>query len=378
MQFDVVTSSIEYNHCENYYFEGVKVKRIAQKQVRPYHRVKTHHFFSRCIQAFKYHRDWQRNFWPESLRMLHFLKRHGDQFDLLHTFGHAATTSASLMYAKMTGKPILIELVNLMKDPHQYEPAIISRLYGKGFPKQAHIVCLSNKLKELCIDHGYSEDQLWTRPNPVDETRFYYEPNARVELPFQFPELKNSDIRILQIAKFRPLKNQLFMVNVLKLLPDNFKLILAGPLAESGPISTSDKAYFKTLQDAIKTFHLEKRVFIIPEFIQNPEKLMKSSDIFVMPSTSEALGTPSLEALSCGVPVVTSDIPGVFDQWIKPGINGFICPLIEQEWADKIQQTAKISRVAMQLESKAILDWAATSAIDTRYFEKLQTLIANK
>lgn len=374
VQFDVVASSIEYNHSEDYCIEGVFVKRIANKSVRPYSRVKTRHLLSRMVQAIKYYRDWHRNYWPEALSMFYFLYRHRNHYSLFHIFGHATTTSAALVFAKITGKPILTELVNLMRDPHQYEPFPVSLLYGKGFPKQAHIVCLSNKLKDLCLKHGYSEDQIWTRPNPVDESRFFFEPNPRTESPIQFPGLKNSDVRILQVAKFRPLKNQLFMVNVLKLLPEHYKLILAGPIAESGPISEADKTYFKSIQITIKTHRLENRVHIMPGFVQNPEHLMKAADIFVMPSTSEALGTPSLEALACGVPVITSDIPGVFDQWIKPGINGFICPLQEQEWADKIQETAKITRSDMQQASKKILDWASTSAIDAAYFNKLQTL----
>lgn len=51
---------------------------------------------------------------------------------------------------------------------------------------------------------------------------------------------------------------------------------------------------------------------------------MKASRVFVLPSTREGFGIAALEAMACGVPVVTTDHPGnAARDLIVPGVNGY-------------------------------------------------------
>ena len=64
--------------------------------------------------------------------------------------------------------------------------------------------------------------------------------------------------------------------------------------------------------------------------------LMKSSRVFAIPSTREGFGIIALEALACGIPVVTVDDPGnAIRDLITPG-TGFLCSLDEKDLAEKI------------------------------------------
>jgi glycosyltransferase involved in cell wall biosynthesis len=64
---------------------------------------------------------------------------------------------------------------------------------------------------------------------------------------------------------------------------------------------------------------------------------MKSSKVFVMPSTREGFGIVALEANACGLPVVTVNHKmNAACDFIINGENGFICELSEEEIADKI------------------------------------------
>ena len=81
---------------------------------------------------------------------------------------------------------------------------------------------------------------------------------------------------------------------------------------------------------------------LIPKFIDNPDDFMKASDVFVFPTYNEGLGTPFLESIACGVPVIVNNIPGVFDEWVEYGKNGFIVPLIPNVWASHIKEGCKI------------------------------------
>ena len=52
--------------------------------------------------------------------------------------------------------------------------------------------------------------------------------------------------------------------------------------------------------------NLENNIKLVG-FVNNPYDYMKKSDIFVFPSLYEGLGNSILEALACGLPIISSD-----------------------------------------------------------------------
>jgi glycosyltransferase involved in cell wall biosynthesis len=63
---------------------------------------------------------------------------------------------------------------------------------------------------------------------------------------------------------------------------------------------------------------------------------LKSSKVFVLPSTREGFGITALEALACGLPVVTVDHPSNAIRDLITEKNGFLCSLSSQDLAEKI------------------------------------------
>jgi len=314
------------------------------------------------------------NYCVEAFFTLIYLCLKARKFDLFHVFGENNITAAALTFAKITGKPVLLELVNIQEDPRQYEPFFISWLLGAGYPSNVMIVCISKYLHDVCLRHGYPPERLWLRPNPVDERIFNYHEQDRLECRRSLALHEPDDVVLVYLAKFRPLKNQLFLIEVMRLLPDRFKLILAGPVVESGPVAARQREYYHRIEAAVAEAGLANRVVRVPRFVEDPERYLKSADVYLMPSLNEALGTPVLEALACGVPVVANDLPGVFDQWIEQGVNGFIEPLDPAAWARRVLQAAALSREAKSKASENILAKASFKIIDKRYHELLVSL----
>ena len=60
---------------------------------------------------------------------------------------------------------------------------------------------------------------------------------------------------------------------------------------------------------------------------------LKSSKVFVLPSTREGFGISALEALACGIPVVTIDHPANAIRDLITKSNGFLCPLSVEDLA---------------------------------------------
>jgi len=56
------------------------------------------------------------------------------------------------------------------------------------------------------------------------------------------------------------------------------------------------------------------------------EELLAASDVFLLPSEQESFGLAALEALSCGIPVVASDIGGI-PELVTAGETGFLAPV---------------------------------------------------
>jgi glycosyltransferase involved in cell wall biosynthesis len=97
---------------------------------------------------------------------------------------------------------------------------------------------------------------------------------------------------------------------------------------------------------------------------------LKSSKVFVLPSTREGFGIAALEALACGLPIVTVDHPSNAVRDLLTENNGFLCSLSAQDLADKIRlalQDYGVMRDACIVSAES-LDWdRITSDVESYY-----------
>jgi len=95
----------------------------------------------------------------------------------------------------------------------------------------------------------------------------------------------------------------------------------------------------KKLETLIQKFNLEKNIKFVG-FLENHDDvyaLMKSSKVFVFPSTREGFGIVVIEANACGIPVITvNHKDNAARDLIEEGKNGFVCQLNEEEIAKRI------------------------------------------
>ena len=371
IKFDVITSSITSNKKGKYVLDGIEVKVISNKINKKMKVGDSGSILKQLTNRLFLLRDY----WMEALPVFYYLYLNHSRYDLIHVFGNVNVTSTAITFAKVTKKPIAIELVNWAGDLSYPEPKLISLIFGQGFPKHALLVCISEYLMKMCRKYNCLDEQIWLRPNPVNENKFFCDRDRKQEYRKSIGQFHSSDTVLLLLAKFIPRKKQDFAVETMLYLPSDYKLLLVGPLVNAGPLFERDQNHYNRIIDLIHSNKLQERVKIMPNFVENPEDYIKAADVFLMPVIEEGLGTPFLEALACGVPVVSNDIPGVFDQWIKNGINGFINKLEHKEWADKIVSAAKINVDMMKKSSEEVLKAASTEIIDQRYYQRLKSIV---
>jgi glycosyltransferase involved in cell wall biosynthesis len=120
------------------------------------------------------------------------------------------------------------------------------------------------------------------------------------------PEFKEASFRTIGfLGRATSEKGIEILIEALELLPDNYLLLMAGPT------DTSENSYSEKLLTSIKSNPKVRHLGLLRE-----DKLVNfyaSLDVFVLPSTNsfEAFGIVQLEAMSAGIPVVATNIPGV-------------------------------------------------------------------
>ena len=120
----------------------------------------------------------------------------------------------------------------------------------------------------------------------------------------------------------------------------------------------------KNLEVLTQKLNLEKNINFLG-FLSNHDDvytIMKSSKVFVLPSTREGFGIVVIEANACGIPVITIDHKdNAARDLIEEGKNGFVCQLNEEEIAKRIMRILenssgrKMKKVCMDLAKK--YDW---------------------
>lgn len=121
---------------------------------------------------------------------------------------------------------------------------------------------------------------------------------------------------ITTIAELHPRKGLLYLLEACKILAEkniNFKTILIGEGAQR-----------KELEQFIEKNNLQLHVKLLGQRHDIPQ-LLKSSDIFVLPSLNEAFGLVLLEAMMAKLPIIATDNGGI-PEIITNGKNGILVP----------------------------------------------------
>jgi glycosyltransferase involved in cell wall biosynthesis len=134
----------------------------------------------------------------------------------------------------------------------------------------------------------------------------------------------------------------------------------------------------RTIANIIHELSLEDRIYC-RGFLDDHDEIiarMKAAKVCVLPSTREGFGITALEALACGLPVVTVDHPANAIRDLITEKNGFICSLSAKDLADTILR-AHLRHADMKnacIASAAAFDWERiASDIETYYQSVIDT-----
>ncbi|MGA9140729.1 MAG: glycosyltransferase family 4 protein, partial [Methanocella sp.] len=103
---------------------------------------------------------------------------------------------------------------------------------------------------------------------------------------------------------------------------------------------------------------------------------LKAAKVFVLPSTREGFSITTLEAMACGLPVVTVDAPRNYAQdLVEDGVTGIVVPLDEKSTGDAI--ASLIADGGMRKAMSATCARAAEPYDWDRIIQRLENLMCN-
>lgn len=200
--------------------------------------------------------------------------------------------------------------------------------------------CLKNIWKRL----GVPENKIEVIPFGIETNLFH--PDADGNGIRRKLSIKESDIAIISTRAFRDHYNIECLINAIPVIVKehrSVKFIIKG----TGPLESN-------LKNLARKLHVEEHIrFIEPVPYNEISKHLAAADIYVSTSYIDSTSVSLLEAMACGLPPVTTDIPGN-REWIQNEINGLLYPPKDHKiLADRIKQLVEDEHLRKQFGERS-------------------------
>ena len=221
-----------------------------------------------------------------------------------------------------------------------------------------NIIAHTRRIKNELIRCGAGENSIRIIPDGIDISFIDKTP------------LRKENIDLIFAGRLIKDKNADILIEAVSLLKNSFcdlKCVIIG----DGP----EKNNLVRLADRLD---LNSNV-IFKGFLQYQEVIscMKSAGIFVFPSTREGFGIVVIEAMACGLPVITIQHPmNASCELIKDGENGFLSNLNSQNLAGKISLLLSNNELRNTLSfaaknSVSEYDWNAIAGQNEEFYRRI-------
>jgi glycosyltransferase involved in cell wall biosynthesis len=181
-----------------------------------------------------------------------------------------------------------------------------------------HWIAASSFTRETLIESGIAPERIQVVPYGADLERFRPRPSRRVQ------SRGRRRLRLLFVGTINQRKGIKYLLDALKALPsDRVELVVCGRVVD-------DLRLFDGLRGRIDVRPSVSADALLEAY--------QTSDLFVFPSLAEGFGHVLLEAMACGLPVVSTTRTAARDL-IRPGVEGFIVePGSSTEIAARIEE----------------------------------------
>ncbi|MBS1780307.1 MAG: N-acetyl-alpha-D-glucosaminyl L-malate synthase BshA [Bacteroidetes bacterium] len=243
--------------------------------------------------------------------MVNVINNH--HLDLLHV--HYAIPHASAAYfarqiLRKAGKdiPYITTLhgtdITLVGKDQTYAPVVTFSINESDA-----ITAVSNNLREETFSHFKIEKEIVVIPNFVDTDRFQHSNKEH----FKKMLAPNGERILAHVSNFRKVKRAEDVVKMFEKVHAQMpsKLLMIG----DGPERQNIEEYCRTLTQCNDIRFLGKQ--------EQVDEILSITDLFILPSQYESFGLSALEAMACGVPVISTNAGGLPEINVQ-GVTGYM------------------------------------------------------
>jgi colanic acid/amylovoran biosynthesis glycosyltransferase len=230
--------------------------------------------------------------------------------DVVH-FEWNLTAAGYLPLFDLLGCPVVVSCrgSQLQIAPHNPERRAEVSGIRATFERAAVVHCVSEAIQEIALTHGLDKQKCRIIRPAVDVGFFR---------PGSVPRPASGRFSILMTGKVSWVKGHEYALMALR------RLIDSGVDAELTIVGRSSGADHQRLLFSIQDLNLNSRVHlrgaVEPAGVR---AALEASDVFLLASVSEGISNAALEAMACGVPVVSTDVGGMREA-ITDGTEGFL------------------------------------------------------
>jgi N-acetyl-alpha-D-glucosaminyl L-malate synthase BshA len=194
--------------------------------------------------------------------------------------------------------------ITLVGRDNSFAPAITFAIN-----KSNGVTAVSESLKNDTYEHFDIKNKVEVIPNFICPEHYL----PRPEKDFRDDYAPNGERIVTHISNFRPVKRVEDVVRIFKKILEKVpaKLLLVG----DGPDRHRVEQLCRELGTCEHTHIIGK--------LKKPEEVLGLSDLFILPSEKESFGLAALEAMACGVPVISTDTGGLPELNID-GFSGYL------------------------------------------------------
>jgi sugar transferase (PEP-CTERM/EpsH1 system associated) len=196
------------------------------------------------------------------------------------------------------------------------KPAFLRRIHS---PFVDRYITVSQHIKRYLVERvGIADERITQIYNGVDTDRFMPAASrTRDVLPRDFADA--SSVIIGTVGRAQPIKDQETLIRAFALLSRESSLAERARLAIIG-----DGPLLGRLRELVESLGIARRTWL-PGAMNNVPDVMRTFDVFVLPSLLEGISNTVLEALATGLPVLATAVGGNVEL-VQDGATGRLFP----------------------------------------------------
>lgn len=299
--------------------------------------------------------------------MYHAIRRARPQ--VLHVTSYGVWSMMAHAAARLSGVPTIVETTLVGAD----DPMTVKGFWGGrwrfGLLRSANIIVnMSRALDDLCQEAGIAADRRRIIGNFADVNRFTPATETEKERIKSELGLERFDRILISVAIIRPRKGIGTLIEAFSKmdLGEEVGLVLVGPTAKN----EENRLHCQEMRERVEEAGLEDRVVFTGE-VCNVEEWLRAGDVFLFASEQEGFGTVQVEAMATGLPVVARRIPGITDDIVTHGYDGFIVEDVEEfvrEIGRLLSDDELYEEVSLRARETAVKSFSEEAILD-RYLE---------